>query len=156
MHPIDTMSWLPVDAVRPNDYNPNRQQAVNHGLLIESIRADGWTQPIVVRPPNADGVHIIIDGEHRWKAAKEMGQETLPCVVLETDLAGCMAATVRHNRARGRHGVEAMAGLVLEMEREGMPDEGIAQSIGGTVEEVRRLKASEDLFLAIASGEDRL
>ena len=45
--PIDKVEWVPVDAVQPNDYNPNHQAPPESKLLKISILKDGWTQPVV-------------------------------------------------------------------------------------------------------------
>ena len=82
-HPIDSVRWVPRSVVHANEYNPNRQVDENHALLIESIRADGWTQPIVVRPRGDDGMHVIVDGEHRWRAAAHLEDEHIPVVILD-------------------------------------------------------------------------
>ena len=39
----------------------------------------------------------------------------LPIVVIEKDINERMAATVRHNRARGEHSVSGMSSMVFEM-----------------------------------------
>jgi hypothetical protein len=59
------VKWVPLTAVHPNTYNPNRMETPNHELLRRSILEDGWTQPIVCLP---DG--MIIDGEQRWTVAQ--------------------------------------------------------------------------------------
>ena len=152
--PIDKVQWIPRASLRANDYNPNSQIAQSHDLLIESIKADGWTQPIVVRPKGKDGKHVIVDGEHRWKAAGAMKAPRVPCVILEQDDAGCIAATVRHNRARGSHGVEDMAHLITRLRAEGQDEAAIEAMLGMSADERRRLEISEDAFLALMGGKD--
>lgn len=51
-----------------------------------------------------------------------------------------MASTVRHNRARGKHGVSAMSSLVLELSRRNWSDAKIAKKLGMDADEVLRLK----------------
>ena len=60
--PLSTLQWVDRDQVRPNDYNPNKVSKQNLDLLKQSILANGWTLPIVVRPDMT-----IIDGYHRWE-----------------------------------------------------------------------------------------
>lgn len=153
-HPIDKVVWLPTDRVRPNDYNPNYQLDEAHSLLRESIEATGWTQPIVVRPPDPEGVHVIVDGEHRWRVGCELGPE-VPCVILQADQAGCIAATVRHNRARGSHGVDSMLALVKSLRAEGLDDAAIEEALGMSRMERERLELSEDAFLSLMAGTDQ-
>lgn len=154
--PISGVTWIDRECVRPNEYNPNSQIGQSHDLLIESIRADGWTQPIVVRPVNEDGFHIIVDGEHRWQASAHTAIDGLiPCVILDQDEAGCIAATVRHNRARGTHGVEDMVHIIKRLRGEGKTDGEIESMLGMTPEERERLEISESAFLAIMGGNDQ-
>ena len=51
-----------------------------------------------------------------------------------------MASTVRHNRARGKHGVELMGALVREMARMGATDAQICRALGMSEEELLRLR----------------
>jgi ParB-like chromosome segregation protein Spo0J len=45
--PVDIVRWVPIEQVTPNDYNPNHVAKVEMGLLLKSITADGYTQPVV-------------------------------------------------------------------------------------------------------------
>ena len=47
--PLDSLRWIDRDMVKPNDYNPNKVSKQNLELLKQSILANGWTLPIVVR-----------------------------------------------------------------------------------------------------------
>jgi len=51
-----------------------------------------------------------------------------------------MAATVRHNRARGEHSVTGMANMVFEMLQNGWTDENICNHLGMEPEEILKLK----------------
>ena len=48
--PLSTLRWVDRGSVKPNDYNPNKVSKQNLALLKQSILANGWTLPIVVRP----------------------------------------------------------------------------------------------------------
>jgi DNA-directed RNA polymerase specialized sigma subunit len=50
-----------------------------------------------------------------------------------------MAATIRHNRARGKHRVEAMTDIVIDLKRRNWNDEKIANELGMEPDEVLRL-----------------
>ena len=58
--PLSSLQLVDRDALRPNDYNPNKVNRENLKLLVQSIMTNGWTLPIVVRPD-----YTIIDGVHR-------------------------------------------------------------------------------------------
>jgi ParB-like chromosome segregation protein Spo0J len=154
--PVDFVQWLPAETVRANDYNPNKVAPPEMRLLERSITEDGYTQPIVGCPVD-DGIEVI-DGFHRNKVGKTSKKVKarihgyLPIVSIRadrTDSKDRMAATIRHNRARGVHGVMPMADIVAELIRNGWHDDDIAKELGMDADEVLRFKQNlglPDLF----------
>jgi ParB-like chromosome segregation protein Spo0J len=144
--PIDFVRWIPIDKVQPNDYNPNSVAKVEMGLLYKSIKHDGYTQPIVTIYDETIDKYVIVDGFHRYFTAKsnsdilERTKGYLPCVVIEKDINERMAATIRHNRARGSHSVAGMGSVVFEMLQNGWSDEEICNHLGMEPEEILKLK----------------
>lgn len=139
--PLSSVEWVKREVLHSNDYNPNHVARPELRLLKQSILASGWTQPIVARP---DGE--IVDGFHRWtiSADPEIAAMTgglIPVVRLkEATRAEQIAATVRHNRARGEHGVEPMANLVRELIEIHQNDpESLRRDLGMEDEEIERL-----------------
>lgn len=59
----------------------------------------------------------------------EKNNGMLPIVVLKKDINDRMAATVRHNRARGKHSIDGMANMVFSMLDNGWSDEDICNKI---------------------------
>jgi hypothetical protein len=57
----------------------------------------------------------------------------------QKDKSNRMASTIRHNRARGKHKVEAMSDIVIELKRRNWSDEKIAKNLGMDADEVLRL-----------------
>jgi hypothetical protein len=144
--PIDYVRWIPIDKVCPNDYNPNSVAKVEMGLLYKSIKHDGYTQPIVTIYDQEKDLYVIVDGFHRYYTCKtnpdiyERNNGYLPCVVIEKDINERMAATIRHNRARGEHSVSGMGNMVFEMLKNGWRDEDICNHLGMEAEELLKLK----------------
>src|SRR5690554_4656321 len=106
-HPVSNVQWVPTERVRANDYNPNAVAPPEMRLLRHSIECDGYTQPIVVWETD-DGWYEVVDGFHRHLMGRELGLTHLPVVVVNsdrTDRSDRIAATIRHNRARGKHRV---------------------------------------------------
>jgi len=145
--PVDNVRWVRSDAVIANDYNPNSVAPPEMELLRLSIMADGYTQPIVTMP-NDDGNVEVIDGFHRNRVGKECVdvaqrvQGYLPVVYIRDDRedrGDRIAATIRHNRARGKHQVTAMSDIVLELKRRNWSDEKISKQLGMDPDEVLRL-----------------
>ena len=60
----------------PNTYNPNEMTKRQQTTLAKEIKTKGFLQPILVNKQ-----HIIIDGEHRWRAAQEAKLEEIPCII---------------------------------------------------------------------------
>lgn len=88
---------LPVDKLFANDYNPNRMTAEAFAELAVEIRHLGrLPKPVVVRP-NGSG-YLIVDGDHGWRAAQEVGLAEVPCEVIEVDDVEAMRQTYKRNR----------------------------------------------------------
>lgn len=144
--PVDFVRWVPNTIVHANDYNPNSVAPPEMKLLEHSIMSDGYTQPIVTWPN--EGIEVI-DGFHRHRVGKESPSISarvhgyLPIVELKADQQDRndrMAATIRHNRARGAHKVESMSEIVVELKRRFWTDERISTELGMDADEVLRLQ----------------
>jgi ParB-like chromosome segregation protein Spo0J len=144
--PVDCVLWEPAEDVKANDYNPNSVAPPEMELLRVSIMSDGYTQPIVAN--REDEKYVVIDGFHRNRVGKECKDVNarvrgyLPIVQIktsQTDLSDRMAATIRHNRARGKHRVDAMSEIVLELKRRNWSDDKIGRELGMDPDEVLRL-----------------
>jgi ParB-like chromosome segregation protein Spo0J len=144
--PVDFVKWVPAAEVEANDYNPNSVAPPEMELLRVSIMADGYTQPIVTH--TAEGRRIVVDGFHRNRVGKECQDVRerlrgyLPVVQIrpsQEDRGDRMAATIRHNRARGKHRVDSMSEIVIELKRRNWSDEKIARELGMDPDEVLRL-----------------
>ncbi|MCC8022687.1 MAG: ParB N-terminal domain-containing protein [Clostridiales bacterium] len=145
--PVDCVLWVPNEQVAANDYNPNKVAPPEMRLLEHSIKADGYTQPIVTF--GTDGYYEVVDGFHRNRVGKEsqaVRERTrgyLPVTLINRareDLNDRMAATIRHNRARGKHTIDGMSGIVRELTRRNWSEERIARELGMEPDEVLRLK----------------
>ncbi|HAT8013537.1 IbrB-like domain-containing protein [Citrobacter rodentium] len=143
--PVDCVLWVKNEQITPNDYNPNNVAPPEKKLLLKSIEADGFTQPIVVSQARS-GEYEIVDGFHRHELGKGKAairsrlKGYLPVSCLERTRHERMAATIRHNRARGRHQIHAMSEIVRELALLGWSDERIGKELGMDEDEVLRLK----------------
>lgn len=92
------------DAV-PNQYNPNLMSGKEFDRLKYSIQRFGQVVPILVRPVDSGGgvQYEIVDGEHRWRALKELGIEECFCVeyASEADLDEYKMVSVAINEIHG-------------------------------------------------------
>lgn len=154
-HPVSRVQWVPSGAVTANDYNPNAVAAPEMKLLLKSIESDGFTQPIVVWEVES-GRYEVVDGFHRHIVGKSLGMSHLPIVVINhdrIDKGDRIAATIRHNRARGKHRVDAMSDIVLDLSRRNWSDQKIARELGMDADEVLRLKQVTGLAELFADSE---
>lgn len=140
LQPVSSVTWVPRDSLIPNDYNPNHVPPLELKLLKRSILAQGWTQPIVVL---SDG-KTIVDGFHRWTVSvdKQIAAMTgglVPIVIIDADETQRVAATIRHNRARGEHGITPMCSIVRGFLDSGLTIEEVMAELGMQREEVLRL-----------------
>ena len=158
--PVDCVLWVDMNEVRANDYNPNSVAPPEMKLLERSIGADGYTQPIVSWP--VDGVYEVVDGFHRNRVGRECASVRdrvhgyLPVTVINADRedrGDRIAATIRHNRARGKHKVESMSEIVLELKRRNWSPKKIGLELGMDQDEVLRLVQITGLAEMFADGE---
>ena len=159
--PVDCVLWVEQEAVHANDYNPNSVAPPEMRLLQLSIQADGFTQPIVAMA-GEDGRYEIVDGFHRNRVGREVGavrkrvKGRLPVAVINagrTSKEDRMASTIRHNRARGKHSVDTMADIVVDLHRRGWNEAKIAAELGMDADEVLRLRQVTGLAAAFADRE---
>lgn len=145
--PVDCVIWVPAEQVEANDYNPNSVAPPEMKLLEISITEDGYTQPIVAWGKN--GYYEVVDGFHRNRVGKESAAVRdrihgyLPITLINhdrEDKGDRIAATIRHNRARGKHQIAAMSDIVLDLSRRNWSDAKIGRELGMEPDEVLRLK----------------
>ncbi|AUV25395.1 ParB-like nuclease domain-containing protein [Citrobacter sp. RHBSTW-00678] len=143
--PVDCVLWIKNEHISPNDYNPNNVAPPEKKLLQKSLEADGFTQPIVVVHSTAEEYEIV-DGFHRHELGKSKPSLKsrlhgyLPVTCLQRERHERMAATIRHNRALGRHKIHAMSEIVRELSLLGWSAEKISKELGMDDDEVLRLK----------------
>lgn len=145
--PVDCVMWIDVKRIYANDYNPNEMANIEKKLLARSIEKDGFTQPIVV--VQQEGKYFIVDGFHRYVICKTCQNlhnrfhGYLPVSLVNAERQGekeRIAATVRHNRARGKHQISAMSNIIRDLSRQGWNSSRIGEELGMDAEEVLRLK----------------
>jgi ParB-like chromosome segregation protein Spo0J len=144
--PVDCVIWVPSDLIYANDYNPNVVAPPEMELLKTSIEQDGYTQPIVSW--ETEGKFQVVDGFHRNRVGKECKgikkriHGYLPITIVNKtrlDREDRIASTIRHNRARGKHKVEAMSDIVIELKKRNWSNEKISKNLGMDADEVLRL-----------------
>ena len=158
--PVDCVLWVKGEDVHSNEYNPNKVAPPEMKLLERSIQEDGYTQPVVAF--SEDRGYTVVDGFHRHrvgresKAVRKQIKGYLPVTLIRPNREGYadrMASTIRHNRARGKHQVQAMSEIVRELARRNWSDEKIGRELGMDADEVLRLKQISGLAEMFANRE---
>lgn len=159
--PVDCVLWVRADRVQANDYNPNTVAPPEMELLRLSIEADGYTQPIVTWETEGGNLEVV-DGFHRHRVGRECAEvrerilHYLPVVVANesrNDRGDRIAATIRHNRARGKHRIDQMSAIVVELKRRNWSDAKIGRELGMDPDEVLRLSQISGLAEMFADRE---
>jgi ParB-like chromosome segregation protein Spo0J len=144
--PVDCIIWVSKDKVVANDYNPNSVAPPEMKLLETSILQDGYTQPIVSYA--RDNIFEVVDGFHRNRVGKESPEVSerihgyLPLTVINQDrqdIGDRMVSTIRHNRARGKHNVDSMSDIVVELKKRNWSEAKISKNLGMEIDEILRL-----------------
>ena len=144
--PVYNIISVPIEKIQPNTYNPNAVAPPEMKLLYDSIKEDGYTMPIVCYFDSDKDQYIIVDGFHRYrimldyKDIYEREKGMLPVSVINKTIDQRMASTIRHNRARGSHGVDLMSNIVKELHELGRSDSWISKHLGMDKDEILRLK----------------
>lgn len=111
-----TVVEIGVEELTPNPWNPNRMSEAMRGKLKAYLQREGFVEPLVVRPLG-DGYQIL-GGFHRWEIAKELGYQTVPCVVVDVDDQRAKVLTINLNEMKGQSLPSLLASLIHDLSKE--------------------------------------
>jgi len=140
-----TERYLPelvsIDLIQPNTYNPNVMPDTLFQELLKDIRQQGFVGAIIVRKLSRG--YEIVDGEHRYRAAKHLGYTDIPCITLDYEDDAAKFATFRFNHERGFFDNIKTSELIHDLATRHTIDE-LARELGMAHEEmVQYLRPSE-------------
>lgn len=92
------VTHIPLDQIKTDGKNPNRMNDELFQGLVQHIKDNGILNPIVVTEDM-----LLADGEHRLKAAKELGLETIPARIIPNDERLRRLIRQTMNKLRGHH-----------------------------------------------------
>jgi len=95
---IPPAELVDVEKLRVDGENPNRMSARQFKALKKSIRRWGFVVPIIT---NRD--FLVADGEHRLRAAKDLGLREVSVVRLPVDEVDRRLIRQVMNKIRGEH-----------------------------------------------------
>ena len=124
-------SVLPIEALRPNPNQPRRQfdqDALSD--LVQSVAAKGILQPLIVRPVG-DGMHEIVAGERRWRAAQIAGLHEVPAIVRDVnDDEAAQIALIENVQRSDLNPVEEASAYKDLQDRFGYTQDQLSEIIG--------------------------
>lgn len=126
----DVIVQLNPEDIQPSDLQPRDlfDDEEMRGLM-ESIRKYGILQPVIVRPlPHG---YMLIAGERRWRAAKQLGLKEIPAIVRHTDGAGILEIALIENIQReDLNPIEKARGFEELITKFGLTQEQVAKAMG--------------------------
>jgi hypothetical protein len=108
-----TRMWA-VDDLHPASYNPRKITPERLAELKRSMSIDPdflHARPVIVNV-HPDRRGIIVGGNMRWLAAKELGLSAVPCVEVNLELTRERAWNLRDNAHAGDWDMDALADLL--------------------------------------------
>lgn len=135
---------LPTGKIHPNPWNPNVQDPERFTLLAQSLKEEGFGEPVLVRPCPDHDDYEIVNGEHRYRLAIETQLDYVPVAVVAMTTSDAKLATIRRNKTRGGLDTLKTATLLRDM-RKRMDDEEIELRLGYNAQELSELMAMLEL-----------
>jgi len=131
--PADAVTSLPIEHLAPGPFQPRGDfDPASMAELVDSIRASGILQPLLVRPkPDERDRYQIIAGERRWRAAQQAGLHAVPTLVRNlTDSEAMAAALVENLQRQDLNAIEEAEGYQRLVEEFGLTQERLAEAVG--------------------------
>jgi len=124
----ETISLLPATQLRV--LNPRTRNPHLFAQLVENIAAIGLKRPITVayggRDESGDW-HEVLCGQGRLEALRALGEQMIPCCVVEADQIERFLITLAENLARRRHTTEELLSGLQVLRAKGYNTEQISR-----------------------------
>ncbi|MBM3487562.1 MAG: ParB/RepB/Spo0J family partition protein [Alphaproteobacteria bacterium] len=124
---------VPIEFLRPGRFQPRRNFAASEiAALVDSVKANGILQPILVRRhPSEPNAFEIVAGERRWRAAQGAQLHEVPVIVKElSDQHALEVALVENIQRQDLNPLEEAEGYRRLIEEFAHTQEALAAVIG--------------------------
>lgn len=145
--------FLPVNKLMPHPDNrplgPNDEKIKQLKILIAN---DGFdcSHPLVVRPYKTS--YQILEGEHRYNAARALGYQKLPCVIRELDDTEALIQLILGNIQSETKPLEIGINALKVVYKDGQYSvSGYAKRLGVSDSTIRRYMNASEVFQYISS-----
>lgn len=151
--PIPTVVEVPLDLV--DVVNPRARSRRAFLEIVESISKVGLKRPITVA--RRGDRYELVCGQGRLEAFQELGQVSIPAIVIEADADECLVMGLVENIARRQHQALELFHDIGGMRQRGNSDAEIARKTGLSIEYTRGVlrlitKGEARLLQAVESG----
>lgn len=121
---------IPVSAVEPNPYQPRKEfDPAMLTDLVDSIRAEGLLQPIIVRQVGEK--FQLIAGERRWRAFQQLKVKTIPArVMTSSDASSASLAMIENLQRADLNPIEEAHGYASLIRDFDLTQDAAAQRVG--------------------------
>lgn len=121
---------IDISLIKPNENQPRKKfNEKSLDELKESIKTYGVIQPVIVRKTGK--VYEIVAGERRWKASKEAGLKSIPCIVKDIeDFEATKLALIENLQREDLNPVEEANAFKNLMDQYKLTQEEIAEIVG--------------------------
>jgi ParB family chromosome partitioning protein len=121
---------IQLSAIEPNPYQPRREMdAEQLHELVESIRAEGLLQPVVVR--QVGDKYQLIAGERRWRAFQQLKLPSIPARVMSSsDASSATLALIENLQREGLNPIDEAHGYASLIRDFDLTQDATAQRVG--------------------------
>ncbi len=122
---------LKIRDIEPNPEQPRKVFDKDKlQALADSISEHGLIQPVLVKKAD-NGMHIIIAGERRWRAAKLAGLKEIPCILGEySDKEVMELALIENLQREDLNPIEESEGYQKLMDTFNLTQDEVAKRVG--------------------------
>ncbi|HEY9705058.1 MAG TPA: ParB/RepB/Spo0J family partition protein [Allocoleopsis sp.] len=144
------MEYIPIKNIIPNTWNPNVMDARTYQALKESFTEFGDIDPILVR--DLGDKYQIIDGEHRYKIAREIGLDKIQSIVIDVSDNQAKRLTQIMNRTKGKDDPEKLMNLLDSLLQEMSEDELVKglpytpDSLADLIDDLHKYQSLNDII----------
>ncbi len=148
---------LKIRDIEPNPEQPRKVfDKEKLQALADSIAEHGLIQPVLVKKAD-NGMHIIIAGERRWRAAKLAGLKEIPCILGEySDKEVMELALIENLQREDLNPIEESEGYQKLMDTFNLTQEDVAKRVGksrsAVANSLRLNNLSKDLKKMVSDG----
>jgi len=113
---------LQINQIKANNWNCNHLGTQEMQTLKQRLQQDGQekTPPIIVRKITNDPCYEIIDGEHRWQIAKELGWTNINAIIQNIDDQQSKALCIIFNKLHGHLNWIKLYDVVKQDQKQGI------------------------------------